>query len=112
VLGSRLQLNGEPYEVIGVMPPEFRDFWARRAELWAPLAFKPEQFADDRRTNEFLNMIGRLRAGVTVEQAARDMTAARWTFTVRRVYARASSISRDRAFVPLPPLTLLRTLWQ
>ena len=57
------------------MPPAFRDFFVRRAELWAPLAFKPEQFADDRRTNEFLRMIGRLRPGVTAEQAARDMTA-------------------------------------
>jgi putative ABC transport system permease protein len=75
VLGTRLQLNGEPYEVIGVMPPDFRDFFARRAELWAPLAFKPEQFADDRRTNEFLSMVGRLRPGLTTEQAARDMTA-------------------------------------
>jgi putative ABC transport system permease protein len=74
-LGSTLQLNGEPYQVIGVMPPSFHDFYMRQADLWAPLAFEPEQFADDRRTNEFLRMIARLKANVAVEQAARDMTA-------------------------------------
>ena len=73
--GSTLQLNGEPYQIVGVMPPSFRDFYMRQANLWAPLAFKPEQFADDKRTNEFLRMMGRLKAGVTVERAARDMTA-------------------------------------
>ena len=75
VLRSTLRLNGEPYQVVGVMPPSFRDFYMREADLWAPLAFTPEQFADDKRTNEFLRMIGRLEAGATVEGAAREMTA-------------------------------------
>src|SRR5215212_9419658 len=75
VLRSTLQLNGEPYQIVGVMPPSFRDFYMRQANLWAPLAFKPEQFAEDKRTNEFLRMMGRLKAGVTVDRAARDMTA-------------------------------------
>ena len=73
VLGSTLQLNGEPYQVIGVMPPSFHDFYMRQTDVWAPLAFKPEQFADDKRTNEFLRMTARLKAGVSVEQGTRDM---------------------------------------
>ncbi len=75
VLGSTLQLNGEPYQVIGVMPPSFHDFYMRLTDVWAPLAFKPEQFADDKRTNEFLRMTARLKAGVSVEQGTRDMAA-------------------------------------
>ena len=47
----------------------------RTAEVWTPLAFKPEMFADNRRTNEFLGMVGRLRRGVSVDQASRDMMA-------------------------------------
>ena len=62
-LGSTLQLNGEPYQVIGVMPPSFHDFYMRQADVWAPLAFKPEQFADNRRTNEFLRMVGAAEGG-------------------------------------------------
>src|SRR4029450_10038804 len=36
---------------------------------------KPEQFADNRQTNEFLRAVGRLRPGITVEQATRDVSA-------------------------------------
>ena len=75
VLGQRLTLDGESYEVVGVMPPTFRDVYSRTNDVWTPLAFKPEQFEDSRRTNEFLGMIGRLRANVTLDQASRDMTA-------------------------------------
>ena len=75
IVGKRLQLNGESYEVIGVMPPGFHDFFNRQAELWSPAVFTPEQYADNRRTNEFLNFMGRLKPGVQVEQAGREMTA-------------------------------------
>jgi putative ABC transport system permease protein len=73
VLGQRLQLNNETYEIVGVMPAAFRSFWNRRAELWAPLVFDPDDFGDDRRTNEFLAFTGRLKPGVTVAQAQAEM---------------------------------------
>lgn len=73
VLGKRLLLNGESYEVVGVMPPGFRSFWNRQAELWAPLVFTPEQFADNRRTNEYLAFTGRLKPEVTLEQAQQEL---------------------------------------
>ena len=75
VIGRKVTLDGEPYEVVGVMPAGFRDTARRRADAWAPLSFTAEQRADNRRTNEFLGMIGRLRAGVGADQADRDMHA-------------------------------------
>ncbi|MGH7720707.1 MAG: ABC transporter permease [Gemmatimonadaceae bacterium] len=75
VIGKRMQLNGESYEIVGVMPPEFRDFHSRQAEIWAPAVFTPEQYGNDRRTHEFLSFVARLEPGVTVEQAGRDMVA-------------------------------------
>ena len=78
VLGRSISLNGEPYEIVGVMPAGFRDFFGRDAELWVPLALRAEQFADGARTNEWLNLTARLAPGVTVEQArarARDFAA-------------------------------------
>lgn len=75
VVGRSLQLNGEAYQVVGVMPERFRGFWSRQAQLWAPLWFRPDQFADGLRTNEFLNFTARLRDGVTVDQARKEMDA-------------------------------------
>src|SRR5262249_53911173 len=35
-VGQKLLLNGQSFEVVGVMPPSFRDFFSKSAELWAP----------------------------------------------------------------------------
>jgi putative ABC transport system permease protein len=75
IVGKKIILGGEPYDVIGVMPSTFRGVFNEQTEVWAPLVFKPEQFADNRRTNEFLRAVGRLRPGIGVEQATRDVTA-------------------------------------
>ena len=73
VVGRTLSLNGENFEVVGVMPREFRDFFNRTVELWAPLVFRPEDLGDDRRTNEYLNLTARMRPGVSPEQAGAEM---------------------------------------
>lgn len=72
-VGKKMILNGESYQVVGVMPSTFRDFYSRRRELWTPLVFTPEQLADDRRTNEYLNLLARLKPGVAVEGARAEM---------------------------------------
>jgi predicted permease len=72
-VGRRVVLNGEQYEIVGVMPPRFRDFFNRAADLWAPLAFRPDQLTGGQRTSEFLNFTGRLAAGTSVDQAQREM---------------------------------------
>jgi putative ABC transport system permease protein len=73
VVGRTLSLNGESYEVVGVMPNEFRDAFNRAVELWTPLVLRPEQFIDDERTHEWLNLTARLRPGIPWEQAAAEM---------------------------------------
>ena len=75
VIGRKLLLDGEPYDVIGVMPATFHNFFNRETEVWAPAVFQPEQYGDDRRTSEFLDAAGRLESGVSVEQAERQVTA-------------------------------------
>jgi len=74
VVGSRLSLNGESYDVIGVMPTEFRDFFNRNADLWAPVSFTAEQL-NEGRTNEWLNLTARLKPGITLEDAGRELSA-------------------------------------
>jgi putative ABC transport system permease protein len=73
IVGRSLSLNGESYEVVGVMPGGFRDFFNRDAEIWAPLVFRAEQKTDENRTSEFLNLTARLRPGVPVDQAGGEL---------------------------------------
>jgi putative ABC transport system permease protein len=74
-LGAAVQLDGARYDVVGVMPPGFRDPFAREAELWTPLALAPDQLAGPARTDEWLRLVARLRPGVTVERARAELAA-------------------------------------
>ncbi len=69
VLGQRLTLNGEPFEVIGVMP---EDFTHRNADVYVPLARKLDPAT---RGSHFLTVYARMKPGVTVERAATEMRA-------------------------------------
>ena len=72
LINKTIQLNGENYTVVGVMPPEFQ-FPALR-ELWVPLALDPvkEPWRTDR-TNRNLSVFGRLKPGVTIDQANSEL---------------------------------------
>ena len=74
-LGKTLNLNGEPFTVIGIMPPNFVDPYQRTTEVWAPMALKPQNFAVGNFTNEFMQTVGRLKPGATVDQVKKDMAA-------------------------------------
>jgi putative ABC transport system permease protein len=73
VLGSSIVLNGDAYTVVGVLPRAFV-YPIRDADLVAPFPIS----TDPRRTARdlgFLRVIGRLRPGVTPEQATQDLDA-------------------------------------
>jgi putative ABC transport system permease protein len=64
LLGSTLTLNGEPHTVIGIAPAAYTEMW--RVDLWVPLAMAVDQST---RGAGFLVVVGRLRDGLTREQA-------------------------------------------
>lgn len=70
ILGRRISLNGTPYEVIGVMRPEFQ-YPTRDFELWTPLYFPPEAIAA--RSDYSYLSVARLKPGITIEQARAQM---------------------------------------
>ncbi len=74
VIGSSIRLNDESYQVVGVMPPGFEDFFNRNQEFWAPLALPPEAFDDDFRIRESYRLVARLKPDVTVATAASEMS--------------------------------------
>ncbi len=71
VIGQAVSLNGESYTVIGVMPGSFQ-FPTRRDQLWVPLAFDAKEAAS--RGNHFLEVIARMKPGVTLQQAQAEMS--------------------------------------
>jgi putative ABC transport system permease protein len=72
VIGRRVNLDNEPFVVIGVMPRDFH-FPSRNAELWMPTRFQEhsDDFRD--RTNNYLNVVARLKPGVSLDQARAEM---------------------------------------
>jgi hypothetical protein len=76
ILGRAIPLDGEPYEVIGVLPPEltYPVGAARETDVYVPYVVP----ADERtripnRHGFYLQTIGRLKAGVTVREAEAHM---------------------------------------
>jgi predicted permease len=65
VIGRTMSLTGEPYQIIGVMNPEFRV--PRNVDLWRPAALPAPLF--DQRFNERLFIAARLRPEVSLAQA-------------------------------------------
>ena len=75
VVGKQFSLNGEPYTVIGVMPSNFVDPWVPNTEIWKPIAIPADRFVPGNFTNEYMQLIARLKPGMTVPQAKQDMAA-------------------------------------
>jgi putative ABC transport system permease protein len=70
ILGKPLTLNGEVFNVVGVMPKDFR-FPVDNCDVWIPVIYNP-YFLDDRR-KETVAAIGRVKAGVSRAQAQAEM---------------------------------------
>ena len=69
IVGKVLELNKQPFTVVGVMPEDF-DFPVG-AEAWAPLDLTPAE--QDVRSENYLRVIGSLKVGVSTSQAQADL---------------------------------------
>ncbi len=73
IIGRTINLSGTPYDVVGVMDPQFH-FPEREYQLWIPLTIDPRLLARQiAGYNHFA--IARLKAGVGLDQAQRDVDA-------------------------------------
>jgi putative ABC transport system permease protein len=79
VIGRTIKLDEKPYTVIGVMPPSFHfpfdgKPFSEMPDVWLPIGFSAEVLAPQNRVMEFgVGLVGRLKDGVTREQAQQDM---------------------------------------
>jgi putative ABC transport system permease protein len=77
ILGSKVLLDRKPYEVIGVMPRNFEFPLApgrlNQSELWVPMSFTTEELSYGANNGNWnYQMVGRLKPGITIEQAQQD----------------------------------------
>ena len=71
VIGRALTLNGQSSTVIGVLPKSFQ-FALRGSDLWQN--YQPNEFESTSRTSHSVNLIARLKPGVSVTQAQSELS--------------------------------------
>ena len=74
IVGRNITIDYKPYSVVGVLPRGFDIFGttgtARQLDLWMPLSFQPSEI---RRDNPSLEVMGRLKPGISVARANADL---------------------------------------
>jgi predicted permease len=72
IVGKTIMLNGAGFSVVGVMPESFQ-FPEREDLFWIPIAFSQNEAA--RRGSHYLQVVARLKQGVSLGQAQAEMSA-------------------------------------
>ena len=110
LVGRTIRLDGEAYEVVGIMPAGFA--FPEQSEVWTPIGFTPEALSNQRGAH-YLDVIGRLKPGVTLAQAQADLTtlatrlAATYPQTNRETTASATPLREAIAGDARPAMRLL-----
>ena len=72
-VGATINLDAEPYTVVGIMPPGFEFPTAASAELWTPLSFDPKDLHGRSRRARSLMVVGRIASHATTAQAQDEL---------------------------------------
>src|SRR5579863_35806 len=70
-VGSTIDIDGVPMAVIGVMPAGFA--YPSETEIWGPLAFSPDDLSENSRGGHGLEVLGRMKPGLSLAQVQSDM---------------------------------------
>jgi putative ABC transport system permease protein len=80
IVGKTVQLNNRAYQVIGVGPDYFQGSkWALAMDFWVPISMAEELRRNPgilaERGSHWMNIVGRLKPGVSMDQASADANA-------------------------------------
>jgi predicted permease len=74
IVGQTIRLNGNPFDVVGVLPKEF-SFLSNTIDLYVPSPIGPADRSDESRHSNNWQMIGRLKTGASVQQVQAQVAA-------------------------------------
>lgn len=72
MIGKELLLDGQKFTTVGIMPPGFQ-FLDKEIDLWVPMQLSPQDLSN--RGSHYLNVVARLKPGVSLAQAKNDIAA-------------------------------------
>jgi putative ABC transport system permease protein len=75
IVGRQIDLSGDPYLVIGVLPATFENVLAPSTDVWAPVRYRSPAPFEGPEWGHHMTMVGRLRAGVSIDRAREDLSA-------------------------------------
>ena len=76
IVGRQVTLNGSSFTIIGVMPRAFENVLSPRADVWTLLQYDASLPSfDGREWGRHLRMVGRLKPGVTAQQARSELNS-------------------------------------
>jgi putative ABC transport system permease protein len=75
VVGTSITLAGEPYLVVGIMPPGFVDVMAPTTDIWAPLQAQRRAPPNSREWGHHYRIVGRLKPGLELDDARRELAS-------------------------------------
>ena len=93
VIGRTITLRHEQYTIVGVMPEDFHPpeaIYHNDVEMWFPLAFVDDDLTE--RDNGFLQVIGKLKPGVSLEQSRQSLNTLQ-----QNIYERIAAPSETMA---------------
>ena len=88
ILGSTIQFSGEPFEVVGIASEGFEDPLVGKVDAWVPY----DLTRDNNPENNSLSAVGRLKTGVTLEQAREELASLSRSMKERWPAARLSAV--------------------
>jgi predicted permease len=106
VIGQVVEINGTAFTIVGVAPRDFSGVGYSTPDLWLPLDFQPQAmltvpYSEDPQVY-WLNLIARLKPGVTIGQAQATVTTQLKQMLVAQVH-RESNQQIEKSYIQLVP---------
>lgn len=106
IVGKQIRMNGEPYTVVGILPPGIHDRF--NSQLWVPLSLQSDPTNRDSRS---VLVMGRLKDGVTLAQAQAEMDGIAQQIQTEHPKPIASTISVEPLHLNFLTDATRRNLW-